>query len=559
MTDTTRARLRAFAAISLLAALLAGCTGIPLDGPARTETISVDDGGDDLVTIAEGPTPGAAPEQLIAGFLTAQRAPAGDYRIARDFLTDEFRTEWSPTSRVLITNTTMTPTRRDGNVFASTATVLAVVNGTGNYQNLPRAESQELQYQLVQNDEGEWRISSAPEGTILTASQFSNTFGAYPLYFYEPVGSRLVPDVRWFPKTASRAVRIVTELLRGQSPWYANGVLVTAFPADTKLDQGVSIEGGKASVDLSNNVTASSPEELFRMQQQLVATLALSDVSSVQITVGGLPVEVGSGTIPEWSLAVPSSPVGLSEAGFGALSSSSVRALPEITPRVASLELLSATIARGGAAAAVRTPRGAYSVGAGGGDPVLVDTRAGLVDPSIDSLGYVWSAVAGSADSIVAFEPNGTPHPIAAPYLEGTISALELSRDGARLLVATQDDSGPSITIVGVLRDGDGVPMGFGEPLELALDAGSMIDATWVDASTIATLSAAGQATQVDLYQIGGRHEPFGSLQNGAQLVGGNSADGLRVRDGDGRVWRHNSSGGWQATSIVVSFLATQL
>ena len=76
---------------------------------------------------------------------------------------------------------------------------------------------------------------------------------------------------------------------------------------------------------------------------------------------------------------------------------------------------------------------------------------------------------------------------------------------------------------------------------------------------TIATLTTAGQATQVDLYQIGGRHEPFGAVQNGAQLVGGNSADGLRVRDGDGRVWRHNSSGGWQATSIVVSFLATQL
>lgn len=552
---TRRSRL---VAALVAAAMLAGCAGIPLGGPVRTEAINTDDGGGDLVTIAEGPVPGSSPEQLLAGFLTAQRAPAGDYRIARDFLTDDFRTVWSPTSRVLITSSAIVPARSDDDTFTISAIVTAVVNSTGNFRELARAESQQLDYALALNADGEWRIASAPEGTILSMSQFSNAFGAYPLYFYEPLGNHLVPDVRWFPATASRADRIVTELLRGQSPWYANGVLVTAFPAETKLDQGVSIEGGTASVDLSNGVAGASRAEQFRMQQQLVASLALSDVSNVQITVGGLPIDVGTGDVPEWLLSVPASPVGLSAAGFGSLSGSGVQPLPGVSGRVTGLELSGATIARGGEAAAVRTPQGVWSLAADGSDPVLVDTRPSLIDPSIDSLGYVWSAMGTAADSIIAFDPIGGGHPMPALYLEGSISALDVSRDGARLLVATHGPEGSRVSIVGVLRDGAGVPIGLGEPLDLAMVAGTMVDATWVDASTIATLSATGAASQVDLYRIGGRHDPFGAVANGVQIVGSNTPDSLRVRDADGRIWRHNSSGGWQATGMLVSFLATQ-
>jgi hypothetical protein len=548
---------RALAAIVALL-VLAGCAGIPLDGPVRSVEVGTDEGGGDLVTIAEGPLPGATPEQLINGFLTAQRAPARDYSIARDFLTEEFRTTWSPTSGVLITSSAVPPTSSSENSFALSVNVVAVVNSTGNYRELQRAESQQLDYRLELDSEGEWRIAEAPQGTVLSASQFASTFAPYPLYFYEPQGRYLVPDVRWFPATASRANRIVTELLRGQSPWYANGVLVTAFPADTKLDQGVQIAGGTASVDLSNVVAGASRTEQFRMQQQLVASLALSDVSNVQITVGGLPLDIGTGEIPEWVLSVPSGVVGDVDGAFGAVSGAGVQRLPGISDRVVSLDLTGATIARGGAAATVRTPQGVWSLPQAQDDTILVDTRPGLTDPSIDGLGYIWSAQSSPADSIIAFEPDGTPHAIPAPYLDGSIVSLDVSRDGARLLIAAQGSDGPTVLMVGVLRDGAGVPVALGEPLELAVGSRPLVDATWVDASTIATLSTAASATTVDLYRIGGRHEALGSLQNGVQIVGGNMVEGLRVRDSDGRVWRHSSSGGWQATALVVSFLATQ-
>jgi len=126
------------------------------------------------------------------------------------------------------------------------------------------------------------------------------------------------------------------------------------------------------------------------------------------------------------------------------------------------------------------------------------------------------------------------------------------------VLLATRGPSGPALTVAGIIRDASGVPIGFGDPLQLTIGPSPIVDAAWVDSSTVATLTQAGDGAQVDLYRIGGRHDALGSLASGVQLVGGNFADGIRVRAADGTVWRRNSSGGWQSTGIVVSFLATQ-
>lgn len=538
-----------------LAMLLAGCVGIPTGGPVGSAPIGVDDDGGDIITRAQPPQPGATPAQLLAGFLSAQRAPQGDYQVARLYLTDEFRTEWSPSERVLISDTVLAPEAQGDTDFEIDVEVDALVGAAGNYSELSSPEQQQLDYSLAQNADGEWRIASAPPGVVLSSGQFERSFGAYSLYYYDPSGAFLVPDLRWFPSTASRADRIVKELLAGQSEVYAGGVLVTAFPPDTKLDGGVSVSQGVATVDLAGDIASQDQNTRWRMQQQLAASLSsLSEASTVQMTVGGFPVDVGDGPHPETSPAVRSDPLGLAEGGFGYLTRSAVEPVPDISSAVEALGPLGATLGRGSTAAAVRAAQGAWIVAAGA-DPVLVDSRPGLIDPSIDAQGYLWAAVGATADSIVAVDAAGDRHALAAPNLDGTISALEVSRDGARLMIATQGASGPGLTIVGIVRDGDGVPVGLGVPLALTVGPGRTIDATWVDSTTVATLSAAGD---VDLYRIGGRHDVYGTVAAGAQLVGGNGTEGIRVRDAEGLVWRHNSTGGWQSTGIVASFLATQ-
>lgn len=553
-------RMRALAGGLLAATLvLTGCAGIPTSGPVGSFTIGDESSDDKLLTLADGPQDGQTPAEILAGFLAAQRAPQNNYGIARLFLSDELRGEWSPTAFVRVSDSAMVASPDGGeDRLRIDANVRAVVDSSGSYTELQRPEQQPLDYAFVQNADGEWRISEAPEGTVISSRGFERSFIANPLYFFDPSGTALVPDLRWFPDTASRAERTVRQLLAGPSPWYQNGVLITSFPTGVQLDPGVTIEGGTATVALSADVAAQDADTRWRMQQQLRLSLsALGEVKAVQMTAGGFPVEVPSGKPAESSFLAKADPLGLAEGGFGYLSASAVDPVAGISDAVLQLGALGATLARGGESVAVRNARGVWLVRVGAA-PLLLDERPGLIDPSIDSRGFVWTAVGGDADSIVAIDAPGQPHELPAPNLDGSILALEVSRDGTRLLIATQGAAGPALTIAGIVRDGDGVPTGFGEPLDLTIAAAPLVDAGWVDSSTVATLSRDDDETRVDIYRIGGRHEIAGWLERGAQLVGGNFVDGMRVRDEDGTVWRRTSSGGWQATRIVASFLATQ-
>ena len=545
---------------ALVAALaLTGCAGIPTGGPVGSVVIGDDSGDQKLLTLPDGPQPGATPAQNLAGFLAAQRAPQGNFSIARQFLTDDFRTEWLPAARVQISDSAILPQEAGGEDHLQlTMSVQAVVDASGVYTELPHPETQQFGYEFERNADGEWRISAAPEGTLLSSRGFERVFVPYPLYFFDPSGTALVPDVRWFPDTSSRAERIVSQLLAGPSPWYKNGVLVTAFPTDVTLESGVSIEAGTATVALSSEAAAEDADARWRMQQQLrLSLLSLGEVKAVQMTAGGFAVEVTAGTPAESTFLVKNDPLGLTDDGFGYLTASSLDPVPGVSDAVQQLEPLGATLARDGTAAVVRNAAGAWLVQADE-QPVLIDSRAGVIDPSLDPRGFVWTAVGADADSIVATSASGDAHPFPAPNLDGSIVALEVSRDGTRLLIATQSAGGPALTIAGIMRDGDGVPVGLGEPLSLTVGPSTLLDASWVDPSTVATLARDGDRTRVDVYRIGGRHEALGRLEAGAQLVGGNSTDGIRVRDEAGEVWRRNSSGGWQSTGILASFLATQ-
>jgi hypothetical protein len=536
--------------------LLAGCAGIPTSGPVGTQEIDSGEGGDDLTFLPAGPQPGATPQELLVGFLRAQRAPRGDFQVARSFLTEEFRTIWRPTSIVRVSDTPIAPVELDEDSYQLTVRLDAVVNAAGNYADLAEPQSEDLPYEFALNADGEWRISAAKDGILLPSRPFASAFVASPLYFFEPSGKYLVPDVRWFPDTASRADRIVTEMLAGQSDWYKPPVLITAFPPGTELSSVTDVNG-VTTVDLTGDIAAQSTGAKRRMQQQLAASLAtLAGTSGVTMTVGGFPVEVGEGPVADTVLPVSAKTLGYADDSFGFLSRTSVERL-DLSADVESLSPLGATLARDGASIAVRAADGAWLVRADA-DPLRVDQRPGLVDPGIDDLGYVWSVPAGSPTGITAFANDGTAHAVPAPYLDGTVRSIDVSRDGARLLVSTQTASGPAAWMIGIIRDADGVPTNLGTPMPITVGDAPVIDAAWVDASTIVTLSGAGGETSVDLYRIGGRHEQAGSVTGGVQIIGGNTADGIRVRDAAGAVWRRTSSGGWQDTGIVASFLGTQ-
>ena len=93
-----------------------------------------------------------------------------------------------------------------------------IINGPGGrlearYHHESNSDSPIAQPYKFQKVGGQWRISNAPDGTMIDATSFGNVFSAHTLYFFDPSGDYLVPDQRWFPSGASTPTRVVKALL----------------------------------------------------------------------------------------------------------------------------------------------------------------------------------------------------------------------------------------------------------------------------------------------------------------------------------------------------------
>jgi len=554
-----RSRSAAVLAFFITGALLAGCGGIPTGGSPEAGELVDDEVEIEIGFAPQGPRDGATQEEIVQDFIRAATNPQGRYAVARQFLTDKFADEWDPNEIVLVRSSAGASTKVSDTEIEYEFTTSAIVDADGRYKE--SSGSSTLEYELVQVGE-EWRIDLAPPGIVLSDGQLDDVFRQYALFYFDPSYKYLVPDVRWFSNQSTVASNVVGALLRGQSGWLGNGVLVSAFPAGTALgpDQ-VSISSGVASVDLTEEVRSASNTDRDRMRQQLLASLSsLANVSSVVITVDGTPISVpdaGSGNAVS-SPEVEALPLVRVDDTFGFTSNGEVTTIPGISERVIDVAGKAATLARGGKRAAVLGNGGVYAIDSGDDEPLRVDRRPGLVPPSIDTSGYIWSAQRSDAAGLRAISFEGEVHEITSSLPEGArVVSLDVSRDGARILLYLTTTGGPRLAVGGILRQ-DSVPTGLSELQYLPVASGVPIDATWVDDRTVATLARSGAETSVTAWTIGGPSEPLGELAGGVSIVGGvDGTDGLRVLTGDGEVFQPRGSS-WQLTDVVASFLATQ-
>ena len=539
----------------VLSVLLAACGGIPTSGGVGNGGLIDAEADVEIGFAPEGPRDGALQEEIMLEFINAATNPQGNYAIAKQFLSATFATEWDPDAVALIRSGSPV-TQSVGELdWTYTIDTTARVDRDGKYTE-DDSSSDTLGFTFVRDD-GEWRISSAPPGIVLSADRFADIFRPYPLFYFDPTYQFLVPDMRWFASRSGVSNRVVGSLLAGQRSQFSQA-LISEFPPGTTLgENAVTIESGVATVDLSEAARGADPVRLDRMRQQLAMTLA---TSSVVVTIGGSPVSVNDGgsTAAISALEVEASPLILKDDRFGFVDGSSLRQIGQLSRKVVEVRPVAATLARDKSLAAVLGLGGVYAVGNGSAPAVLVDDRAGLAPPSVDSLGYIWSAPRSNALAIRTFEADGTMHEVSSTLpADARVISLDVSRDGARLLLYLSTNAGPRLAIAGISRQ-DGVPIGIGELLDLPVDESTPIDATWVDGSSVASLSRSDDGTAVRSYVIGGPSEHVGQLDNGDAIVGGNGGTaGLRVHSLEGEILRPRASG-WQSTGITASFIATQ-
>ncbi|MDF2443472.1 MAG: hypothetical protein JWR01_1675 [Subtercola sp.] len=552
-----RLRLTAVLAVAVAAVLaISGCTGIPDGGGVHAQPAGSAPEDIDVILLPPGPVPDANQTQILNGFLQAAASPQNDYAVARSFLSKGFQKQWDPNAGVLIDAGQLSFTTQSDTAMSVSVTPQAEVDGTGDYVENSSTAAVTIPFQFTQED-GQWRINLANPGIILEQTRFNQVFSSHSLYFFDPTYTYLVPDVRWFPKDETTGTRVVKALLAGPTPWLGQGAVVTAFPDGTETSSVV-VSSGKANVDLSNQVLTQTPEAQQRMQAQLDSSLgSVASVAAVAITVNQTPLTIPAGVAPVFAPRVDSKALVLQSGAFGYLSSSALVPIPTVSDKVQSLAPLSVTSSS--KVLAVGTATGVYAVQSGDNQPVLVDSREGLLAPTLDPSGYVWTVPAGAPEAVQAYGSDGSVHPVAVDW-DGasSIVSLDVSRDGTRALAFTVTDGVPRLIVAAVIRNSAGAPERLGDPVTLASGSGTPLDATWVDASNVASLTVtAGGDDRVVLQEIGGMSSPLGIPTNAASLAGSNDVSGLWLLTSTGELQQQRGSG-WQTTAKAVALLATQ-
>ena len=568
---TERRRTRGLRGIALLVAalLLPACAGLPTSGDVTVGLVLGESPQDvDFLPVASGPIAGAGPQEIVEGFVEAGITTSDNWATAREFLAPALQRAWRPAAGVSIdagtdTRVLTSSVPEDAVDDADSAEVqvrldlVASVDESGAYAEALGPSP--VKFALERMDDGEWRITQAPDGIVIDQQRFANVFEGYPLQYFDGEWSRLVPDVRWFPRRQSPATTVTQALIDGSPSDWLDPAVQTAFPADVQLAQdAVLITDQVAEVALTRSATGLDQVTLSRMRTQLQATLKAAgvSVSQVRFAVDGRTLEAG---VVELVDAPPD--VGtlvLQDGVFGRIVGDEVTAIPGITEGIVAIDqpIVSIDVAADDSQAAVQLSDGhVYLVAEGSIDEL--DSRVGLIEPSMDPYGYTWTVPAGEPAALHARGSDVVEHPVANAWpAASAISDLRVSADGARVAAVVTVGQQRWVVVAAVVRDPAGVPVELGDVKQVTQLSAPAIGLAWLGSERLGVLIDP-QSPQVLTQMVGGPGTAEAAPEDAVSIAGARTVGGLRIVGVGGQLFAHAGSA-WREIAAGISVLATR-
>lgn len=540
-----------------VALTLAGCTGIPYSGSVRKGVPAVDVENSDIQFLPAGPALDSTPEQILRGFVEAGTNPSGDWSTAREYLSPDFAQVWTPSDGVTVDGGNRTIMPGSGGALTMTTEVAASVDDVGNYSSTTRALSRTYGFAVVQV-QGQWRISKAPSGVIIDSSAFPRVFAATPLFFYSPDFERFIPDVRWFPKRASTSTQVVQAILDGPSSWLAaSGAVASAIPPGTALvADSVPVESGQASVNLDSKSFKADSRGTALMLDQISASLSgVDEVSSVRLAYSG--ILQAEKTVPEANILVTNKgttqPLVVQNGNLGFLAGTNLAAIAGLSQQSRALTPVSVSLSHDRSLAAITTDTGVFAVRTDG-TTTKVDSRDGLI-ANVDANDFVWTVPEAAPASIRVTGRTGSSREIVAPWSDAQrVRFLTLSEDGSRLLAGVVTPRGNEFCAASIGYGDDSWPRVLGPCLSTQAPAGRLMSASWIDASRVAVISAAG-APSLRVLTIGGTFAdavpPIGAMV----VSGAGALRTPRVLTNYGELYELSDAARWVVVGSKISVL----
>ncbi|MEN9751410.1 MAG: hypothetical protein RLZZ600_457 [Actinomycetota bacterium] len=548
------------AALALLV-MLAGCTGIPYAGRVNKGVPAVTDVTSDIQYLPAGPSDGASPEQILRGFVEAGTSPVGDWKIARQYLTTSFARSWDPRAAVIIDGGTRRVDGTSDSGFTIDTDVQAHVDAEGNYTTSRDITPTSFRFGFTQEN-GQWRISSGPNGIIMDAAAFPRVFSATPLFFYLSGTSTLVPDMRWFPARVSTSTRVIKALIQGPSTWLsATGGVTTAIPqgADLVADS-VPVESGVASVNLDSRtikITNSLSDLILR---QIASSLVgVPEISAVNLYFSGNLQ--GQKPVPSLQTLVSpkrNSPTFVMTDGlFGYFEGGKISPLlGDLSEQVSRLNPSAVTIGIDRSFAAANSTQGVFALQANRLKS-LIDNRSDLLPASIDANGFVWTVPANDPTKVRITSSTGLNRTISLPWAKGAkISVLTLSTDGTRLVAGIVSGSKNIVCAATIGRGSDHWPSRIGSCRSLVAPLGTMISASWLDSMRVAILSDS-RAPNLRVLTVGGTYSDLTPPLGSSQVYGSGSDGYARVLTGFGELFEQSSTSRWKSLGSKITLVGS--
>ncbi|MFL6099379.1 MAG: LpqB family beta-propeller domain-containing protein [Actinomycetales bacterium] len=561
----------ALVALSLAAA---ACGGIPDSGPVHAGAQL--DGPPPVRVLAAPPVPGASPDDIVRGFLRAQPGLDDDAAVARSYLTADAARSWASQPRVVVypDESALHVIAGPNGTYTVTATQLATVTANGVYTEAGPKVTARLRLHLVRAD-GQWRISSMDDAQSrwLTSFDLDRVYAQVPLYYGEPGSRVLVPDLRWFPATSGLATVVARAQLEPPPPYLRQAVTTGALSGTALAVGSVPTAGNVASIDLTASARQLSSAERTLLWGQLAAAVTqVPGVDSVRVLAGdklldlpGQSVTTGT-TSGALGFSVDSPPsasavVMATSAGQAVLTQLAASSAATAGATKASLPSFSVPLRSLARSSDGREFAGVDQSGhlllriVDGRTTTALDVPAGLSAPSYDFRRWLWTAASAAGSPTRVYAVLATPGarevvaatPLAAWLDDRLVTAVQISRDGARALVVSTGKGGWRLDIAGVQRDARGRPLALTAPLRVGLGLSDVADATWVDSTSVAVLArlSSDKAAAPYLVTVGAGVIPLPGLVGGVRIAAGAGADTITVVTSRGEVLARGGASGW--------------
>jgi hypothetical protein len=555
---------------------LAGCATIPTSGEVNEgEDLRLERSDENVPFIGQPPLPGAAPADIVRGFLQSSADFVGDHQVAREYLTPSARQRWAPQASTTVFDRVVAPLTvepaSDGTVTVE-GSELGRIDAEGAFRRSPPGSTFTRQFQLEQVD-GEWRIGGLDDGLVLSAVDVREAYRQLSLYFLAAPGDRLVPDVVFIPELPGLTTKLVARLLRGPTATL-RGAVRTAFPPGTALAlNSVPVEDGVARVRLDRSALEAGDRAREQMSAQIVWTLKqLPEVLRVRITadgedlgVAGVPEEqdrTSWGTYdPDGLLASPSVYV-VNQGRVGRYFDESFQPAPGPAGRREPALRSPAVSLDGARLAAVSEDGRTLYVGplTGEGGLAVRLTGGDFSQPSWDPGENLW--VVDRSTGTLWYLANGADQALQVdvPRLSGDRlpAGVAVARDGVQisLVAGLAGDAGLVVGAVRRVESADQATggeslsvLGLHDPLP---DLRGVRDVAWGDATTLVAIGSRSEATptvyylDTDGYDVRDVDPEPGLVTVTAAPPLTSQSNPLFAGTGEGELLRFTSGRGWQ-------------